>query len=593
MDDCGGGGVDGNVLLTAESEADFFALEKPVKAVLFSARPDARSVARVRHAACSRLQRQCLTAAPVSDVPAPRVPRARAAKKTETPKLWLRLAEEWGSSCTFGEVRLEQAALMHKHGVKEEDLPRVVAFVAGNDADADGADGADGAGGHRPFHYEGPTDFDRISTFLGDLAKGGMSVLEIRRLADERDKDIERLKAELEREREALAVAKAEIARSKLGQVGVGEGLKKDLHDAREREKALEAAADQLRAERGALQAEVKAMQEVLSTRVVKLGADNIDAFLSNATRPLKAVLFTTKTETPPLWLQLADAQSTTSAFGVVHHVETALMQKFKLEVSDLPRICIYLSGKEPVVYDGEVKLDALSSFLRDTVEGGDAVIAMRQQVRRACTRALSRWWHTACERVLSPAVASVCVEREGGREGGREVFLCGPTCWRFSRLRVRAVLRMLPVPARCTTPCGRSNASQTSMPLRKGSVSLCTPWRARPPSLVRPLPLFCRHIRRRWQGGTGVPPARRTVSAVEGADRACERACDVMRGARLGADAAAVLREGGREVERLKASADKEAATGTCDQCVLMRKQCIEAAAAAEALALQLRAHC
>ena len=45
--------------------------------------------------------------------------------------------------------------------------------------------------------------------------------------------------------------------------------------------------------------------------------------------------------------------------------------------------------------------------------------------------------------------------------------------------------------------------------------------------------------------------------------------------------------------MERLKASADKEAATGTCDQCVLMRKQCIEAAAAAEALALQLRAHC
>ena len=89
------------------------------------------------------------------------------------------------------------------------------------------------------------------------------------------------------------------------------------------------------------------------------------------------------------------------------------------------------------------------------------------------------------------------------------------------------------------------------------------------------------------------MPPARRTVSAVEGADRACERACDVMRGARLGADAAAVLREGGREVERLKASADKEAATGTCDQCVLMRKQCSEAAAAAEALALQLRAHC
>jgi len=259
----------------------------------------------------------------------------------------------------------------------------VVAFVAGDDQGGANAGGGAGAG-HRPFHYEGPTDFDRISTFLGDLAKGGMSVLEIRRLADDREREIERLKAELEREREALAVAKAEIARSKLGQVGVGEAIKKDLHDAKEREKALEAAADQLHAERVALQAEVKAMQEVLSTRVVKLSADNIEAFLTNVTRPLKAVLFTTKAETPPLWLQLADAQSTTSAFGIVHHVETALMQKFKLHVSDLPRICIYSSGKEPVVYDGEVKLDALSSFLRDTVEGGDAVIAMRQQVLRA-----------------------------------------------------------------------------------------------------------------------------------------------------------------------------------------------------------------
>jgi hypothetical protein len=266
-------------------------------------------------------------------------------------------------------------------GVKEEDLPRVVVFVAGDDQ---GGAGAGGGAGHRPFNYEGPTDFDRISTFLGDLAKGGRSVLEIRKMADDQEREIERLKAELEREREALAVAKAEIARSKLGQVGVSEAIKRDLLDAKEREKALEAAADQLRAERVALQAEVKAMQEVLSTRVVKLSADNIEAFLTNVTRPLKAVLFTTKAETPPLWLQLADAQSTTSAFGIVHHVETALMQKFKLHVSDLPRICIYSSGKEPVVYDGEVKLDALSSFLRDTVEGGDAVIAVRQQVRRA-----------------------------------------------------------------------------------------------------------------------------------------------------------------------------------------------------------------
>ena len=36
------------------------------------------------------------------------------------------------------------------------------------------------------------------------------------------------------------------------------------------------------------------------------------------------------------------------------------------------------------MVYDGEVKLDALSSFLKDAVHGGDTVIAMRQQVHTA-----------------------------------------------------------------------------------------------------------------------------------------------------------------------------------------------------------------
>ena len=48
----------------------------------------------------------------------------------------------------------------------------MVAFVAGDDQGGANAGGGAGAG-HRPFHYEGPTDFDRISTFLGDLAKGG------------------------------------------------------------------------------------------------------------------------------------------------------------------------------------------------------------------------------------------------------------------------------------------------------------------------------------------------------------------------------------------------------------------------------------
>ena len=46
----------------------------------------------------------------------------------------------------FGEIRLAEQGLMGKHGIKEEDLPRVVAFVA-----------TEGGGqpGHRPLSYEG------------------------------------------------------------------------------------------------------------------------------------------------------------------------------------------------------------------------------------------------------------------------------------------------------------------------------------------------------------------------------------------------------------------------------------------------------
>jgi len=200
-------------------------------------------------------------------------------------------------------------------------------------------------------------------------------------VADEKQKEIERLQAQLERERETVGVAKAEIARNLLGQVGHDAAIQKDLQQEKARAKELDTAAAQLRAEKEALELEIRALKEVQGSFLIKLHGDNVDAFLSNTTRPLKAVLFTTKPDTPPLWSALAEAQSTTTAFAIVHHIETALMQKFKLQDLDLPRICIYSSGKEPVVYDGEVKLDALSSFLRDTVQGGDAVIALRQQV--------------------------------------------------------------------------------------------------------------------------------------------------------------------------------------------------------------------
>jgi DNA repair exonuclease SbcCD ATPase subunit len=312
-------------------------------------------------------------------------------KKTETPGLWLRLVESFGSTCSFGEVRLAETGLMDKFGISVDSLPRVVAVV-----------GEKGLGREQDnvLPYEGPTDFESLSDFIRDMSRGGVALVQLRREVDEHKREIKGLKVDLEREREAVKTARAEIARSKLGQVGqveaVKRGLESELQDAREKERTaqvqlqtethrMEAIIADLEAQREDLASKVKAYEDVQQERVLMLTQNNIDVFLASTTRPLKAVLFTTKSEVPPLWSQLAEAQAMTTAFGVVKHVEDALMERFELDKSDLPRICIWSSEKdEPVVYDGEVKLDALSSFLKDAVHGGDTVIAMRQQVHNA-----------------------------------------------------------------------------------------------------------------------------------------------------------------------------------------------------------------
>ena len=315
-------------------------------------------------------------------------------KKTETPGLWLRLVESFGGTCSFGEVRLAEHALMDKFGVSVDSLPRVVAVV--------GAKGQ-GQDHDRRLPYEGPTDFESISAFLRDTSKAGAGIVDLRKELSEQSREIKGLKAELEREREAVKTARAEVARSKLGHVGqveaVKRGLEAELQEARDKEKAaqfaLQAETDRagtlvrsLESQVGDLEAQVKAYKDLQSERVLMLTDDNLDVFLASTTRPLKAVLFTTKAETPALWSQLAEAQSMTTAFGVVKHTQAGLMEKFALDVEELPRICIWSSEKDdPIVYDGEVKLDALSSFLKDAVHGGDTVIAMRQQVHNAVRR--------------------------------------------------------------------------------------------------------------------------------------------------------------------------------------------------------------
>lgn len=80
--------------------------------------------------------------------------------------------------------------------------------------------------------------------------------------------------------------------------------------------------------------------------------------------------------------------------------------------LQDLPRICLFADGKaEPVVYDGPVKLDALASFLRDTVSGGDACVAMRQEVHKK-------------ERELEEATADAAKAREEASVKARDRYL-------------------------------------------------------------------------------------------------------------------------------------------------------------------------
>eukprot|EP00960_Hanusia_phi_P066986 766519-Hanusia_phi.AAC.2 len=310
-------------------------------------------------------------------------------KKPETPSLWTRLSEAFGECCDFGEIRHTEAALMERFAVSPDLLPKIIAVTR------------DREGGELVTPYEGPSDFDRISEFLVETAGGRSPALELRRELEMQKREMKSLRQELEREREALQGARTEIARSKLGQVGQVEAVKKSLEaelaEAKEREKSLRVQLEsesrvfsgeiiKLKEEKGVLEEKLAALEGAQDERVVLLNPRNADSFLASTIRPLKAVLFTTKTEVPPLWQQLAEAQSMTTAFGVVRHVEQELLQSFELTPADLPHICIFRGrGREnPVVYDGEVKLEALSSFLRDAVEGGETVITMRQQMHAA-----------------------------------------------------------------------------------------------------------------------------------------------------------------------------------------------------------------
>lgn len=269
-------------------------------------------------------------------------------------------------------------------------LPKVVAIRKG------------GLGGNtaESIIYDGPNDFDRICEFLGDALDGGPLVVELKREADVLRREAKSLRAELAQKADLLEASRAETARVKLGQVGqvdavrkrlegeLGElrGLQQTLTQKLE-EQAAEFAGrvESLSGERDAMSREVAAIKKAHEEGVAELQADILDAFIRSTVKPVKAVLITTKTDVPLLWQQLAASQSLTTSFGIVRHTQLDLIARFGTAVEALPRIFFFVNGgSEPVMYDGIVTLDALSSFLRESVEGGRTAMELRTRLDQA-----------------------------------------------------------------------------------------------------------------------------------------------------------------------------------------------------------------
>ena len=335
-----------NMLLTEENSECFFGgRDKPLKAILFT-------------------------------------------KKMETPNLWLRVAEAYDARCDFGEVRLAEENLMKKFDLTVEILPKIIAVRASRD------------GTQETIVYEGPNDFEKICEFLRDAADGGRELIELKRQVEELTRAIRGLKAEVAQEQETTKAARAEAARLKLSQVGqveaVRKGLESELQQAQTRESDLktrmETEVSELKEQLQAAKREhevmskevemLKVMQGVSPNSALMLEPGTLDTFLDNTSRPLKAVLITKKEEIPELWQQLAEAHSTLCSFGMVRHVHESILQSFSVRVESLPRILLIGSrSNPPLVYEGPLKLENISAFINDAVQGGSACVELRKQL--------------------------------------------------------------------------------------------------------------------------------------------------------------------------------------------------------------------
>ena len=361
-----------NLLLTGENSADFFeGRDKPVKAVLFT-------------------------------------------KKMETPNLWLRVAEAFDARCDFGEVRLAEEALMKRFDLTAEVLPKIVAVRTSGD------------GTQQTIVYEGPNDFEKIGEFLRDSAEGGRELVDLKRQVEELTRQARGLRVEVAQEQETTKAARAEAARLKLSQVGQVEAVRKsletELQQAHEREASVK---ERLESEVSGLKDQLQAAQkdhDVLSKEVEMLKGmqgesassatlvepETLDTFLDNKSRMLKALLMTKKEEIPELWQQLAEVHTSVCAFGMVRHVHDSILQTFSVRVESLPRILLISSRTSPpLVYEGPLKLENISAFINDALEGGSACIELRKQLQASQANA------EALQREVAEAKRAAQVQRD------------------------------------------------------------------------------------------------------------------------------------------------------------------------------------
>jgi hypothetical protein len=123
-------------------------------------------------------------------------------------------------------------------------------------------------------------------------------------------------------------------------------------------------------------------MTDNFASGVTLLDHESAERFLSSC--PLKALLFTKKTETPQLWIRVAEALQGTYIFGEVRHVEDALLLRFGVGTESLPRIVVVRDvngASQTLHYEGPTAFEKIAEFLRDIAEGGPLLVETRKQV--------------------------------------------------------------------------------------------------------------------------------------------------------------------------------------------------------------------